>query len=179
VEAVAAYKDGKLQVDAGRATLEAMLHDEPPPMPLLSHPLPEERPTPSKERIVPGANLGSIVKNVAESQSRIVAALADPLPFYTEYAHPTVLLGYANDILVQNFMLPAWIHTGSEIRIYHGIRAGESVEVRGRIRDAYAHKGHEFLIADVSLLGADGQLAMHVVHIAIWRIKEKLSPLPA
>ncbi|MCZ2146383.1 MAG: hypothetical protein LC126_01240 [Bryobacterales bacterium] len=84
-----------------------------------------------------------------------------------------ILLGLANEILVRNFHLPAWLHTSSEVCRYRAIHSTETVRVTGRIRDAFARKGHEFLIAGVTVSGNDRHLALHAVHAAIWRPRSK------
>jgi len=84
-----------------------------------------------------------------------------------------ILLGLANEILVRNFHLPAWLHTSSEVCHYRAIHSTETVHVTGRIRDAFARKGHEFLIAGVTVSGNDRHLALHAVHAAIWRPRSK------
>lgn len=165
--------DGTVCVDAGRASAEAGLHTDPAPAPLLEAPLPVIRPSPTPELIRPGLELGSFSENLAQAQARLLPALADPYPLYADYAHPTVLLGLANEILLRNFRLPAWIHTSSEVCHYRAIHSTETVHVTGRIRDAFARKGHEFLIADVTVCNADGHLALHIVHVAIWQPRRR------
>ncbi|MCC6364782.1 MAG: hypothetical protein IT165_14775 [Bryobacterales bacterium] len=164
---------GTVRVEAGRAWAEAGLHTDPAPAPLLEALLPGVRPSPTPDLIRPGLELGSFTENLAEAQARLLPALADPYPLYADYAHPTVLLGLANEILVRNFRLPAWIHTSSEVCHYRAIHSRETVHVTGRIRDAFARKGHEFLIADVTVCGDDGRLALHAVHVAIWQPRRK------
>lgn len=169
----ASEADGVVTVDAERASAEAGLHREIPPMALLKHPLPEIRPAASHDVIVPGTALGSFTADLGESHSRIVAALADPLELYREFVHPTVLLGLANDILVRNFVLPAWIHTSSEVHNYRAVRVGEPVLVLGRIRDAFTDRGNEYLICEVTLVGSNEELLQHVVHVAIWQLRAR------
>jgi acyl dehydratase len=168
----ATQRDGNIAVDAERASAEAGLHNEAPPMPLFEHPLPEQRPLASDEVIVPGAALGSFSADLTDSHKHLVVALGDPSEHYLELAHPTVLLGLANDILVRNFVLPAWIHTASDVRHYRAARADETVSVRGRIRDVFADKGHKFLIAEVTIVDQNEEILQHVVHIAIWKLRE-------
>lgn len=161
-----------IAIDAARASAEASVHDEAPPLPIFDHPLPAERPAPSSDNIYPGAMLGSFTKNLQEAQNRIVDALQDPND-YSILAHPTVLLSLSNEILVKNFVLPFWIHTSSEVRTYRAARADETVTVCGRIRDAFPDKGHEYLIAETSVVDQEGILLQHVTHVAIWKFRDK------
>jgi hypothetical protein len=169
----ASKQDGIVAVDAERANAEAGLHNEAPPMPLFEHPLPEHRAPASHETILPGAALGSFSADLTDTHNHLVAALGDPSELYRDLAHPTVLLGLANDILVRNFLLPAWIHTASDVRNYRAARATETVNVRGRIRDVFCDKGHEFLIAEVTVADRNEEVLQHVVHIAIWKLRQR------
>ncbi|MBI4904654.1 MAG: hypothetical protein HY820_13515 [Acidobacteria bacterium] len=158
-----------IAITAGRASAEAGLHREPIPALPAQHPLPAERPSLSRALIQPGAPLGSLQTDLRETNLRIVAALHDPLPHYNVWAHPAVILGLANDILVRNFLLPAWIHTASEVHNYRAAPAGETVEVRGVIREAFEKKGHEFLTVEIAILSDKEDLFTSVRHTAIWQ----------
>jgi len=169
----ASEMDGVITVEAERAAAEAGLHREIAPMPLIEHALPDPRPLASHEAITAGMALGSFTADLAEQHRRIVAALADPLELYREFVHPTVLLGLANDILVRNFILPAWVHTSSDIHNYRAVRVDEQVSVLGRIRDAFTDKGNEYLICEVTLVSGSGEVVQHVAHIAIWQLRPR------
>lgn len=170
VTVAAAVRDkAVIAVTAGRASAEAGLGGDSPAESLQAHPLPAERKVPATADIYGGRILGSFHTGLGETNARITAALQDPLELYREYCHPTVLLGLANDILVQNFVLPAWIHTASEVRNFCAARADESVEVRGIVREAFHKKGHEFLCADIGVYSAGGDLLTRVSHTAIWQ----------
>ena len=122
-------------------------------------PLPAEgqRRVPSRETVLPGAALGSVIEPLDLTTRPLTAAL----------------LQYCNEILVRNFRLGPWIHAGSEISNWSAARHGERVVASGCIHDRFDHKGHEFLVADVTLTGEDGRLIQAVRHTAIYKPKPR------
>lgn len=82
---------------------------------------------------------------------------------------PVELLSLANDILIRNFVMPAWLHVASEVRNHRRISANEPVQIRGTIADLFVRKGHNFLTAGVTILNRRGQRAQTVRHTAIWQ----------
>jgi len=125
---------------------------EPPPL-IPEHPLPTDRPVPTRDNLIPGAPLGTVV------------ATLDTL-------EPHRLLQLSNEILVRNFKLGPWIHARSEITNFSAARVGDVISARARIHDRYDAKGHEFLVADVMLV-SNGRLLQTVRHTAIYRIKTR------
>jgi hypothetical protein len=127
----------------------------PAPQRLAEHPLPamEQRPTPSRDSVIPGGLLGTVVEALDLSGR----------PPYTER-----LLQYSNEILARNFRLGPWIHTASEIENWAIAREGEKLSARGRIRERFDRKGHEFVVVDVTLVAGD-RLIQTVRHTAIYK----------
>ncbi|HMD49032.1 MAG TPA: hypothetical protein VKG79_08035 [Bryobacteraceae bacterium] len=125
----------------------------PPLIPKSAMPELSERPVPSPETVVPGALLGTIETTLTAND-------------------PAALLQLSNDILARNFRLSPWIHIGSEIRNWAAARAGEQLSVRGRVQDRFDRKGHEFIVADVMIVGADDRLIQTVRHTAIYRLRQ-------
>jgi hypothetical protein len=115
--------------------------------------LPADRPPISEAVLSAGMALGSLD----------VCFPGDP--------RPDELLSLANDILVRNFIMPAWIHVASDVQHHRRIAANEPVQVRGTIADLFVRKGHNFLTADVTILNRRGQRAQTVRHTAIWRLR--------
>src|SRR5690348_16703186 len=79
----------------GTAAIPEMV--EPPVDRYPEHPLPADRPAPSVENLIPGAPLGTVRDTI-------------------EAAEPRAVLQFSNEMLVRNFKLGPWIHTGSEIQ---------------------------------------------------------------
>jgi len=83
--------------------------------------------------------------------------------------HPYVLLKECNQALMRMFILPAWIHVGSKMKLHRQIKVGETVNVQTIPTDKWENKGHQFITLDVIFTVA-GELAWEVSHTAIFRI---------
>jgi len=128
------------------------------PVPHAEAPLPplEQRAAATRETLVPGALLGTVLLRL-------------------DTADPGRLLQLSNDILVRNFRLPPWIHTGSEVENWGVVNAGDEVAVRGRIHDRFDRKGHELVVIDVMLIASGGRLVQTVRHTAIYRVRATMN----
>ena len=83
--------------------------------------------------------------------------------------HPHTLLAQANQVLVRQFVMPAWIHTGSEIRFRRLLRVGDAIEVRAVPVEKWEKKGHQFIRVYIAYVVA-GEVATEIVHTAIFRV---------
>jgi hypothetical protein len=121
----------------------------------------------SRETIQPGKLLGTLEKTLDLSHPGVSAPL-DAFIGPERFAHPAIILGLANELLMHNYRLGPWIHASSEVRNSKSARDGERLEVRGKIADAFERTGHEFVILDVAILSA-GDLVSRIRHTAIWK----------
>ena len=85
------------------------------------------------------------------------------------YIHPYYLLDACNKALMRMFILPAWIHTGSEIVIKRPIRVGQKILIRTVPTKKWERKGHQFIRLAITM-SADDEPAIQVQHTAIFRI---------
>jgi hypothetical protein len=165
---IAEQEEGRIKVDAGScASATAWLSDAAP----LST-APAEAPMPdrvdaSRDAIRPGLVLGTIEKTLDLSQPGMSAPL-DAFIGQERFAHPSILLALANEILVKNFILGPWIHSSSEVRNISPARDFQHLQVRAKIVDAFEKKGHEFVVLDVAILSA-GHMLSRITHTAIWK----------
>lgn len=141
-------------------------------------PLPpsEERPIPSRELLVPGKTMGTLIEKLSVPDDAVLARLDERLPIYSgsrAVAHPFTLLSLANQILVRNFKLGPWIHAASDLINWSAARNGDEISVRGRIADCFERKGHEFVVLDLILIGGESRLIQQVRHTAIYRPRVK------
>lgn len=83
--------------------------------------------------------------------------------------HPHALLSQANQVLVRRFVMPAWIHTGSQVRFRRLLRVGEEIEVRAVPLEKWERKGHQFIKLYVAYV-VRGELATEIFHTAIFRV---------
>ena len=143
-----------------------------------AHPLPppEARPSASRESIVKGALLGALTERLDLADSAMLGLIDERLPVYfgeRAVAHPALLLGLANQVLMRNFELGPWIHTASDLINRSAARNGEEISVRGRIKDVFERKGHEFVTLDLLIVANDNRVVQQVRHTAIYRIAKR------
>lgn len=107
---------------------------------------------------------------ITEDLNRTFARqVADDLPVYHEAAHPHWLLATANRALVREYVMPAWIHVGSEIRMHRVLKVNETVEVRAIPLEKWEKKGHQFIRLYLSYT-RDNELTTEIFHTAIFRM---------
>jgi hypothetical protein len=160
----------RIKVEAGsRASATTWISNDPPAPSDFAETFIEKQ-TASHETIRPGIVLGTLEKNLDLSQPGLSAPF-DSFIGPERFAHPAIILGLANEILMQNFTLGPWIHASSEIRNANAARDGERVQVHGKIAEAYERKGHEFVVLDVAILSG-GNLVSRIRHTAIWKLRK-------
>jgi len=139
-------------------------------------PPPEARPLASQESIVKGAPLGTLTERLDLTGPAMLGLIDERLPVYfgeRAVAHPALLLGLANQILMSNFELGPWIHTASDLINLSAARNGEEISVRGRIGDVFERKGHEFVTLDLLLVADEARVVQQVRHTAIYRMANR------
>ena len=94
----------------------------------------------------------------------------DDLPIYTDgWVHPHLLLSQANTCLTHRYEMPAWIHVGSHITSFAGIRVGDEITVRAEPTQVWERKGHEFVELRIEYRRGE-TLTTAITHTAIFRI---------
>ncbi len=83
--------------------------------------------------------------------------------------HPHAILSQANQVLVRRYVMPAWIHTGSEIRFRRLLRVGDAIELHAVPLEKWERKGHQFIKLYVGYV-VRGELATEIFHTAIFRV---------
>lgn len=143
-----------------------------PDIPTAPAPPPDQRPAADEEQLAPGRVLGTIaLASDAATAEAYLQRVAEPFPLYRRngWVHPALLLEAANRVLTASVVLTAWLHVETEVRHLRAVAVGEPVEVRGRVADSFARKGHRFVRLDVAWL-ASGAMVAAARHTAIWRI---------
>jgi acyl dehydratase len=97
--------------------------------------------------------------------------VGDELPVYRIAAHPHALLHVANRTLTREYVMPAWIHVGSEIRCRQLVRLGDTLEVRTVVQEKWERKGHQFVKLYIAYL-RDADITTEIIHTAIFRVAE-------
>jgi acyl dehydratase len=95
--------------------------------------------------------------------------VADDLAIYREAAHPHWLLAIANHALVREYVMPAWIHVGSEIRMHRLLKVNETVEVQAVPLEKWERKGHEFIRLYLRYT-RDDEITTEIFHTAIFKV---------
>ena len=110
---------------------------------------------------------------VADNQQRIDAQ-RDPAALYLGahgYLHPYYLLDACNKALMRQFVLPAWIHTGSRLILRKPLRVGQAIEVHAIPIQKWQRKGHQFIKLYIAMC-TGGEVALEAEHSAIFRIAQ-------
>lgn len=104
-----------------------------------------------------------------DANTDYAAQVADGQSAYRHYIHPHWALATANYILVRSYVMPAWIHTGSEITQHRPFLVDSTVDVSAACVELWERKGHEFLKLDIRYTDAGGLIA-RVLHTAIYKV---------
>lgn len=98
------------------------------------------------------------------------ARVADDTELFRQgVLHPHAILSQANQVLVRRFVMPAWIHTGSEVRFRRLLRVGDAIEVRAVPLEKWERKEHQFIRLYVAYV-VGGEVATEIWHTAIFRV---------
>ena len=141
-----------------------------PPDGFDAPPKDDARPEISWDAVRPGQPFRPWHWQITQDANRAWAEqVADDLPVYTHAAHPHWLLGIANRALTREFVMPAWLHVGSEIQFRRLLRLNDTVEVRAIPLEKWERKGHAFLRVYLALY-RDDELTTEIRHTAIFRV---------
>jgi len=110
----------------------------------------------------------------SEADNRTYAEqLSDDLPEYRAgVVHPHLIQHWCNGVLVRRFVLPAWIHVGTEMTFRRTLKVGDAVQIRAIPIEKWERKGHEFVKVYVAFL-VGGSAAVEAVHTAIYKVAVK------
>jgi acyl dehydratase len=108
-----------------------------------------------------------------EENARYTNELSDDLPVYrTGVVHPHLIQHWCNQMLVRRFILPAWIHVGTEMTFRRVLKVGDAIDVRAIPIEKWERKGHEFIKLYLAFL-VDGTPAVEAYHTAIYKVAPK------
>ncbi len=125
----------------------------------------------SWDSVQPGQPLTPWQYEVTAADNRTYTTqIDDSLSIYSQgAAHPHLLLSLANQALMHEYIMPTWIHVGSETRHRAPVKVGDTLTVRCLTQDKWARKGHEFIKLYVSFW-RDGELTTDIEHTAIFKV---------
>lgn len=96
--------------------------------------------------------------------------VADSLAVYETCAHPHLLCSLANTALTNEYVMPTWIHVGSQMRHRKIVRVGDTLTVRCATLEKWRKKGHEFIRLYVSFWRDGEELTTDIAHTAIFKV---------
>lgn len=108
---------------------------------------------------------------ITDENQRYASEIADELPLYQHLAHPHWLLSVANQTLTREYLMPAWIHAGSEMRCRELVRVGDTLAVNAVPVEKWERKGHQFVRLYITYSRLD-VLTTEIFHTAIFRVAE-------
>jgi acyl dehydratase len=106
---------------------------------------------------------------ITDENQRYAQEIADELPIYRHVAHPHWLLSVANQALTREYVMPAWIHVGSEVRFRELVRVGDTLAVNAVPVEKWERKGHQFVRLYVTYHRLSA-LTTEIFHTAIFRV---------
>jgi acyl dehydratase len=131
-----------------------------------------ERPEISWDTVIEGQPFETWHWQITEDGNQTHASeISDALPIYRSDAHPHWLLSMANRALTREYVMPAWIHAGSEIRLRELLRVGDAIEVKAVVLKKWRSKGHEFIRVYLAYHRA-GTLTTEIFHTAIFKVAQ-------
>ena len=104
-----------------------------------------------------------------DENTEYTAQVADFQTIYKNFIHPHWALSTANRVLVREYVMPAWIHVGSEIEQYRPFKVGMQITVQAAPVEKWKKKGHEFVRLAIHYEDNEGPLSV-VQHTAIFRV---------
>lgn len=107
----------------------------------------------------------------ADGNATYAEQITDPLPIYRHIAHPHWQLSIANQALTREYLMPAWIHVGSEVRFRELVRVGDTLRVKAVPLEKWQRKGHEFVKLYLAYM-RDDVLTTEIFHTAIFKVAE-------
>lgn len=140
---------------------------EPRPMPSA-----EARRRPESADLPPGAALGSmpVQSDPGVEEDAYFEQLRDGLAIFREGSgrfHPAFLPHLANRMVHRNIAVGPWIHTESRVVHFAAARPGDELEMRGRIRESFNKRAHEYVALDLAVFDPRGAPIARLDHTAI------------
>ena len=162
----------------GTATME--LSSEPAPAPpkvgeYPAEPLPAERPQVSRAILESRAVLGTPELMLDEPASQdFLDRVSETLTLDRGVgapAHPGLYLDLANRALSRNVRVSPWIHVESQGRHLGIAKVGDRLEMRGKVKQLFEKKGHEFVELDLLLVANGTRPIASIRHVAIYHLR--------
>jgi hypothetical protein len=110
--------------------------------------------------------------SLTESEnSRYCDEISDHDPAYKAHIHPHYLLSLANYCLMEEYVMPAWIHASSTTNHRAALMVGDEITSKTVVKEKFERKGHQFITIHITYWRG-AQLTTDILHTAIFRIAE-------
>ena len=109
------------------------------------------------------------VEITPELNQRYTSEVADEQSIYHNHVHPHFLCSLANTALTNEYIMPTWIHVGTETRHHNPVMVGDTLTIRSVPIEKWERKGHEFIKLYVSLWRNE-ELTTDMLHTAIFKV---------
>jgi acyl dehydratase len=146
----------------------------PDPSRYPAAPLPASRAPATAEALASRGPLGAPALLLdAVELAGVAADLEDGSPLYRgpdAVLHPALLLRQANRILSENVALGPWIHVSSDVAHCDLARAGDDLEIRGRVARVWERKGRDWVDLELMVVAGGARPIARIRHTAIYRM---------
>ncbi|MEM7001665.1 MAG: hypothetical protein AAF529_12830, partial [Pseudomonadota bacterium] len=96
--------------------------------------------------------------------------VADTQDLYQkDLVHPHWLLSLANTALTRQYIMPTWIHVGSETRHRAALHIDDTITIKSVPLEKWQKKGHEFIRIWVTFWRGE-ELTTDILHTAIFKV---------
>jgi hypothetical protein len=105
-----------------------------------------------------------------EENARYTQEVDDHLaPYQKGSVHPHLLLSLANTTLMNEYVMPTWIHAGSETRHRKQLHEGDTILIKAVPLEKWEKKGHEFIRLWITYW-RDDEITTDILHTAIFKV---------
>jgi len=104
-----------------------------------------------------------------EANATYTTQAKDVSPIYADIAHPHFLLSLANTALMNEFIMPTWLHVGSSTRHRVLLRVNDTITIRAVVLEKWRKKGHEFIQLYLTFW-RDDEITTDILHTAIFKV---------
>jgi|TARA_B110000971_G_scaffold219766_1_gene261648 hypothetical protein len=110
--------------------------------------------------------------SLSESENnRYCEEISDHDLVYKEHIHPHYILSLANYCLMEEYLMPAWIHASSITNHRSALMVGDEITSKTVVKEKFERKGHQFITIHITYWRGE-ELTTDILHTAIFRIAE-------
>ena len=104
-----------------------------------------------------------------ELNQRYASEVSDTQPIFEQSVHPHFLSSIANTALTNEYVMPTWIHVGTETRHHAPLMVNDEITIKSVPTEKWENKGHQFIKLYVSIW-RNNELTTDMLHTAIFKV---------